>query len=48
MANGKLIIVALLALSVLGFNIVKPNTTFTASTEIKPITSFEFDKYMLV
>ncbi len=34
-------------LSVFGFNIVKPNTTFIASTEIKPITSFEFDKYRL-
>ena len=30
-----------------GFNIVKPNTIFIASTEIKPITSFEFDKYSL-
>lgn len=34
-------------LSVFGFNIVKPNTTFIAQTEIKPITSFEFDKYRL-
>ena len=34
-------------LSVFGFNIVKPNTTFTATTYIKPITSFEFDKYSL-
>ena len=40
-------IVAVSLLSVLGFNIVKPNTTFTASTEIKPITSIEFDKYIL-
>jgi hypothetical protein len=24
-----------------------PNTTFIAQTEIKPITSFEFDKYRL-
>ena len=40
-------IIALLLLSVLGFNIIKPNTTFTATTEIKPITSFEFDQYSL-
>ncbi|MDC0134645.1 hypothetical protein OAI36_01175 [Alphaproteobacteria bacterium] len=40
-------IVAVSLLSVLGFNTVKPNTTFTATTEIKPITSIEFDKYIL-
>ena len=40
-------IIAVSLLSVLGFNIVKPNTTFTATTEIKPITSIEFDKYFL-
>ncbi|MDC3088709.1 Wzz/FepE/Etk N-terminal domain-containing protein [Alphaproteobacteria bacterium] len=40
-------IMAVSLLSVFGFNIFKPNTTFTASTEIKPITSFEFDKYSL-
>ena len=40
-------IVAISLLSVFGFNIVKPNKTFTATTEIKPITSFEFDKYRL-
>ena len=40
-------IIAVSLLSVFGFNIVKPNTTFTATTEIKPITSFEFDKYSL-
>ena len=40
-------IVAVSLLSVIGFNIVKPNTTFTASTEFKPITSFEFDRYSL-
>jgi LPS O-antigen subunit length determinant protein (WzzB/FepE family) len=34
-------------LSVFGFNTVLPNTTFIAQTEIKPITSFEFDKYRL-
>ncbi len=34
-------------LSVIGFNIVKPNTTFIAKTEIKPITSLEVDKYSL-
>ena len=33
--------------SVFGFNTVIPNTTFIAQTEIKPITSFEFDKYRL-
>ena len=42
---ASIIVVSLL--SVFGFNIVKPNTTFTASTEIKPITSFEFDRYSL-
>ena len=40
-------IVAVSLLSVLGFNIVKPSATFTATTEIKPITSIEFDKYFL-
>jgi len=40
-------IVAVSLLSVFGFNIVKPNTTFTATTEIRPIASFEFDKYSL-
>ena len=48
--NGKWIIAFIISvslLSVFSFNIVKPNTTFTASTEIKPITSFEFDKYSL-
>ena len=48
--DGKWKIVSLIAvslLSVFGFNIVKPNTSFIASTEIKPITSFEFDKYGL-
>ena len=40
-------IVAVSLLSVFGFNIVITNTTFIASTEIKPITSFEFDKYSL-
>ena len=34
-------------LSVFGFNISIPNKTFFASTEIKPITSFEFDRYSL-
>ena len=38
---------AISLLSVFGFNIIKPNTTFIAQTEIKPITSFEFDKYRL-
>ena len=48
--DGKWKIVSIIAvslLSVFGFNIVKPNRTFTAATEIKPITSFEFDKYSL-
>jgi LPS O-antigen subunit length determinant protein (WzzB/FepE family) len=40
-------IMAIFLLSVLGFNTVFPNTTFNAQTEIKPITSFEFDKYRL-
>ena len=40
-------IIAVSLVSVLGFNIVKPNTSFIASTEIKPVTSFEFDKYSL-
>ena len=40
-------IIAASLLSVFGFNIVKPNTSFTTTTEIKPITSFEFDKYSL-
>src|SRR6056300_408371 len=38
---------AISLLSVFGFNIVLPNTTFIAQTEIKPITSFELDKYRL-
>ena len=38
-------IMAISLLSVFGFNIIKPNTTFNAQTEIKPITSFELDKY---
>ena len=41
-------IIAVSLLSVFGFNIFKPNTSFTALTEIKPITSFEFDKYSLL
>ena len=48
--DGKWKIVSIIAvslLSVFGFNIVITNTTFIASTEIKPITSFEFDKYSL-
>ena len=40
-------IVAVSLLSVFSFNIIKPNTSFIATTEIKPITSFEFDKYRL-
>ena len=48
--EGKWKIVSIMAvslLSVFGFNTVLPNTTFNAQTEIKPITSFEFDKYRL-
>ena len=48
--NGKWKIVFIMSvslLSVFGFNIVKPNTIFTTTTEIKPITSFELDKYSL-
>ena len=41
----SIIVVSLL--SVFVFNIIKPNTTFTTKTEIKPITSFQFDKYRL-
>ena len=40
-------IMAFSLLSVFVFNIVKPNTSFIASTDIKPITSFELDKYSL-
>ena len=46
--NGKwriAFIMSLSLLSTLGFNILNPNTNFTAITEIKPITNFEFDKY---
>ena len=42
---ASIIVISLLL--VFGFNIVKPNTTFTSSTEIKPITSYEFDRYSL-
>ena len=48
--EGKWKILSIMAvslLSVFGFNTVLPNTTFNAQTEIKPITSFEFDKYRL-
>jgi LPS O-antigen subunit length determinant protein (WzzB/FepE family) len=48
--EGKWKIVSIMAvslLSVFGFNTVLPNTTFNAQTEIKPITSFELDKYRL-
>ena len=34
-------------LSVFVFNIVKPNKNFITTTEIKPITSSEFDKYRI-
>ena len=48
--EGKWKIVSIIAislLSVFGFNVVKPNTTFTATTDVKAITSIEFDKYSL-
>ena len=48
--DGKWKIASIIVVSLLlvfGFNIVKPNTTFTAATEIKSITSFEFVKYAL-
>ena len=48
--NGKWKIASIIAislLSVFGFNIVNPNKTFNAKTAIKPVTSFEFDKYLL-
>ncbi|MDC3141151.1 hypothetical protein OBA40_07350 [Alphaproteobacteria bacterium] len=40
-------VVAISLLLVFGFNIGITNTTFTATTHIKPITSVEFDKYSL-
>ena len=40
-------IIVVSLLSVFGLNIIKPNTIFIASTEIKPITSFQFDRYGL-
>ena len=48
--NGKwkiILIVSFSLISVYGFNLLKPNTSFIATTEIKPITSVEFDKYRL-
>jgi LPS O-antigen subunit length determinant protein (WzzB/FepE family) len=48
--EGKWKIVSIMAvslLSVFSFDIIKPNKTFIAQTEIKPITSFDFDKYRL-
>ena len=48
--DGKWKIVSIMAvslLSVFAFNTVLPNKTFNAQTEIKPITSFELDKYRL-
>ena len=47
--NGKWKIASIVAvslLSVFSFQFFKPKS-FIASTEIKPITSFEFDKYSL-
>ena len=48
--KGKWIIVSIVAaslLSVFVFNIFKPNQNFITTTEIKPITSSEFDKYRM-
>ena len=48
--DGKWKIVSIIAISlllVLAFNIVIPNKTITATTQIKPITSYEFDRYKL-
>ena len=48
--DGKwkiLSIMVISLLSVFGFNIVLPNRTFIAQTEIRPITSYELDKYRL-
>ncbi|MDC0968895.1 hypothetical protein OAS37_00360 [Alphaproteobacteria bacterium] len=48
--EGKWKIASIMAVSLLlvfGFNTVLPNTTFIAQTDIKPITSFELDKYRL-
>jgi LPS O-antigen subunit length determinant protein (WzzB/FepE family) len=48
--EGKWKIASIIAVSILSvfvFNFVKPNTTFTTSTDIKSITSSEFDKYVL-
>ena len=40
-------IISVSLLPVIGFNILKPSPPFTALTEIKPITSLEFDKYLM-
>jgi len=40
-------IVAVFLLLALGFNNLKTDTIFTATTDIKPISSSEFDKYLL-
>ncbi|MDA7579556.1 hypothetical protein N8725_02900 [Alphaproteobacteria bacterium] len=48
--NGKWKIASIMAislLSVFGFNTLVPNKTFTSQTEIKPITTFELDKFRL-
>ena len=48
--EGKWKIVSIMAvslLSVFSFDIIKPNKIFIAQTEIKTITSFEFDRYRL-
>ena len=41
------LIIVVFFLSVYCFNIINPNKSFIATTKIKPITSFEFDKYSL-
>ena len=48
--DGKWKIISIIVfslLSVFGLNIVNPQTTFSAKTDIKSITSDEFDKYSL-
>ena len=48
--NGKLKIASMMALFpllMLCYNIIYPNKTFTALTEIKPLSSIESDKYLI-
>ena len=48
--DGKWILlftIVISLISVLSFNLIKPNKSFTAITKIKPITSYEYDNYRL-